>query len=371
MTDSMQTNQASNLNQALASGAAPGSTPGSTPGATPGSTPGRRPSSTKIDHLTGVQKAAILLLSLEERYAREVLITLDQGEVLKVSQSLATLGRVTSDIIEAVYYEFAKNLAGRSDIIGSLKTVESLLSKTLPPDQVSEIMASIQTPKDRSLWEKLSNASPEVLSNFLKNEYPQTAALILSKLNRQISASVLSFFADDFALDVIIRMLKIESVPREIVNDIERNLHNEFIANLDRGHEEDNFQVLADIFNHFDRNTSAHLMQLLENHDLNAADRVKSLMFTFEDLLRLDDFGIQTLMRSVQRNNLLVALKGSPDLLERCVRNMSVRAGRILREDIGALRQVRIRQLEEAQRELVIEAKDLLDRGEIDLSPEA
>ena len=165
------------------------------------------------------------------------------------------------------------------------------------------------------------------------------------------------------------RMLRMESVQKEVLDDVERTLRNEFMSNLARTQRRDSHEMMAEIFNNLDRNTENRFMTLLEERNRDSAERIKALMFTFEDLQKLDPQGVQTLLRAVDKDKLGIALKGSSEQLrELFFNNMSERAAKILREDMAAMGPVRLRDVDEAQMEMVNLAKDLATKGEIVIS---
>ncbi|MBT6429755.1 MAG: flagellar motor switch protein FliG, partial [Rhodospirillaceae bacterium] len=246
---------------------------------------------------------------------------------------------------------------------------ERLLRDILPDDRVDNILEEIRGPAGRTMWDKLSNVNEMVLANYLRNEYPQTVAVVLSKIRSEHAARVLSSLPEDFALEVVMRMLRMESVQKDILDKVERTLRVEFMNNLARTNRRDSHELMADIFNNLDRNAEGRFMASLEERNRDAAEKIKALMFTFEDLLRLDPGGVQTLIRGVENNRLALALKGSSDAIrDLFFSNMSERAAKILREDMDAMGPVRLRDVDESQSEIVATAKDLADRGEIMLA---
>jgi flagellar motor switch protein FliG len=219
------------------------------------------------------------------------------------------------------------------------------------------------------MWDKLGNVNEEVLANYLKNEYPQTVAVVLSKIRSDHSARVLQLLPDDYAMEVIMRMLRMEVVRKEVLDGIEKTLRSEFMSNLARTNRRDAHEVMAEIFNNLDRAAETKFLNALEERNRDAAERIKALMFTFEDLARLDPSGVQTLIRRVEKDRLAVALKGaSESLRDLFFSNMSERAAKILREDMAAMGPVRLKDVDEAQMYMVQIAKDLSTQGEIVLA---
>jgi flagellar motor switch protein FliG len=219
------------------------------------------------------------------------------------------------------------------------------------------------------MWEKLSNVQEQVLANYLKNEYPQTVAVVISKIKPEHAARVLAILPEELALDVVSRMLRMEAVQKDVIERLESTLRTEFMSNLSQTRRRDAHEVMAEIFNNFDRQTETRFITALEEHNREAAERIKTLMFTFDDLVKLDAGSAQTLMRHVDKDKLGVALKGANDTVRQFfLGNMSTRAAKMLVDDMQALGPVRLRDVDEAQALLVNLAKDLAAKGEIMIS---
>ena len=236
----------------------------------------------------------------------------------------------------------------------------------LPPERVTHIMEEIRGPAGRNMWEKLSNVQEAVLANYLKNEYPQTVAVVLSKIRSDHAARVLSILPEEFALEVVKRMLSMEAVQKEILEKVEQTLRIEFMSNLAQTTRRDSHELMAEIFNSFDRQTETRFLAALEEENRDSAERIKTLMFTFEDLRQLDNASIQTLLRAVEKDKLAIALKGASDgLREFFFSNLSSRAAKMLQEDMEVMGPVRLRDVDDAQSHMINLAKDLAARGEI------
>ncbi len=319
--------------------------------------------------LNGTEKAAILLLSLGEDHVTRMFELMDDDEIRELSSTMASLGTVSATLVERLFMEFAEKISSTGSLVGTYDSTERLLGRVLGGDRVGQIMEEIRGPAGRTMWDKLANVNELVLANYLKNEYPQTVAVVLSKIKPDNAARVLACLPESFAMEVIMRMLRMEAVQKEVIDDVERTLRNEFMSNLARSQGRDAHEVMAEIFNNLDRSTEDRFISMLEDRNRDAADRIKQLMFTFEDLAKVDSAGIQTLLRSVDKDKLGIALKGSSEIVrELFFNNMSERAAKILREDMNAMGPVRLRDVEEAQVEMVLVAKDLASRGEINIA---
>ena len=320
-------------------------------------------------NLTGPQKAATLMLALGDEQATKIFGHLHEDEIRDLSQAMAALGTITATQVEEVTREFAAALGQTGHLVGSFEVTERLLLKTLPKDRVAQIMEEIRGPAGRTMWDKLGNVSEAVLANYLKNEYPQTVAVVLSKVKPDHAARVLALLPEGFAMEVVMRMLRMESVQKEALEGLEKTLRSEFMSNLARGSRRDAHEVMAEIFNNLDRAAEARILAALEERNRESAEKIRALMFTFDDLQRLDAAGIQVLLRAVPKDKLVLALKGaSGPLRDLFFRNLSERASKLLKDDLAALGPVRLRDVDEAQATIVAQAKDLAAQGQIQLA---
>ncbi|MFY8142046.1 MAG: flagellar motor switch protein FliG [Caulobacter sp.] len=318
--------------------------------------------------LSGPEKAAVVLLALGEDHTA-IWEALDEEEIKEVSQAMASLGNVSSSAVEELLVEFVSGMSSSGAIMGSFEQTQRLLQSFLPPDKVDSLMEEIRGPAGRTMWDKLGNVNEAVLANYLKNEYPQTVAVVLSKIKGDHASRVLAALPEDFALECVQRMLRMEPVQREILDKIEQTLRTEFMSNLARTSKRDSHEMMAEIFNNFDRQTESRFIAALEERNRESAERIRALMFVFEDLGKLDPGGVQTLLRAVEKDQLALALKGSSDALrEMFFSNMSERASKIMREDMESMGPVRLKDVDAAQMAMVQVAKDLAAKGDIMLA---
>jgi flagellar motor switch protein FliG len=315
--------------------------------------------------LGGPEKAAVILLALGDEQ-RKLWEQMDDEEIRVVSQAMVRLGNVTAAAVEKLILEFVGSMSSTGSIVGSVEQTHRLLTSFLPGEKVEQIMEELRGPAGRTMWDKLANVNETVLANYLKNEYPQTVAVVLSKVKPDHAARVLAALPEDFALEVVMRMLRMEPVQREIIEKIEETLRIEFMSNLARTSKQDSHELMADIFNNFDRQTENRFLATLEERNRDSAEKIRSLMFVFEDLGKLDPQGVQTLLRQVPTDQLGRALKGASDTLrDLFFSNMSERAAKIMREDMAALGPVRLKDVDQSQQTMVNLAKDLAAKGEI------
>jgi flagellar motor switch protein FliG len=329
---------------------------------------GKNKAISDVSKLSGPEKAAIVMLSLGEEHTH-IWEALDEEEIKEISQAMASLGTVAASVVEELLVEFVSGMSGSGAIMGSFEQTQKLLSSFMPPEKVESLMEEIRGPAGRTMWDKLGNVNEAVLANYLKNEYPQTVAVVLSKIKPDHASRVLTCLPEDFALECVQRMLRMEPVQREILDKIEQTLRVEFMSNLARTSKRDSHELMADIFNNFDRQTESRFIAALEERNRESSERIRALMFVFEDLSKLDPGGVQTLLRAVEKDQLGLALKGASDALrEMFFSNMSERAAKIMREDMEGMGPVRLRDVDQSQMAMVQVAKDLAAKGEIMLA---
>jgi flagellar motor switch protein FliG len=315
--------------------------------------------------LAGPERAAVILLALGEEQ-HSLWEMMDEEEIREISQAMSNLGNVSAKAVEKLIVDFASQISQGGSLMGSFEATQRLLTSFLPGEKVDGIMEELRGPAGRTMWDKLGNVSEVVLANYLKNEYPQTVAVVLSKIKGEHASRVLGALPEDFALEVVMRMLRMEPVQREILDKIEETLRTEFMSNLARTSKRDSHEMMADIFNNFDRQTENRFLAALEERNRDSAEKIRALMFVFEDLSKLDPGGIQTLLRAVDKSQLGLALKGaSESLRDLFFSNMSERAAKILKDDMAAMGPVRLKDVDQAQTAMVATAKDLAAKGEI------
>ena len=305
------------------------------------------------------------MLALKEEHVVKLFSKMDEEEIKEVSIAMANLGKMDSELVESVFGEFVNRLSATNTLVGTYEGTEKILRQALG-DKADSVMEELRGPAGRTLWDKLANVNEVTLAAYLKNEYPQTIAVVLSKVKPDHAARVLSALPEETAIEAINRMLNMEGVRKEVLHAVEMTLRSEFMSNLARTSRRDSHESMAEIFNNFDRATETKFMGALEEMNRDAAERIKALMFTFNDLLKIDPSGIQTLLRVIDKTKMGIALKGAPDQVrDLFFSNMSERAGKIMREDMEQMGPVRLREVDEAQAEIVRTAKDLAVKGEI------
>jgi flagellar motor switch protein FliG len=323
----------------------------------------------QLGQLNGAQKVAILLLSVADDVAAKIFALMSEEEVREVSHAMSGLGVISPNMVESVIQEFSDDVVGNSIFLGNLFTTEKLLNKVMDRDRVRSLMEELKGPQGRNTWEKLANVNEDLLALYLRGEHPQTAALVLSKLSPEHAAKVVSILPEKFAFETIMRMLNMGSVKKEVIERVEKILRAEFISSVGKTMKRDSCEMIAEIFYNLDRTSETKYMNMLEKSVPDEAQKIKDLMFTFEDLVRLDSRGVQTLLTFIDKSQLSVALKGaSEEVKDVFFKNMSQRAARIIMEEVEALGPVRVRDVDEAQSIIVKMVKELVEKGEIDIA---
>src|SRR3954453_12469644 len=216
------------------------------------------------NQISGGQKVAILMLALGQTQSAKLLSMMHEDEIREVSTAMSLLGTVRANVVEQLCTEFAEGIGLQGNVMGSFEATEHLLQQALPKDRAQQIMDEIRGPAGRTMWDKLGNVNEAVLANYLKNEYPQTVAVVLSKIKSENAARVLPCLPEDFALECVTLMLRMEPVQRQFLDKIEQTLRSEFMSNLSRTSKRDSHEMMADIFNAFDRQTETRFITALE-----------------------------------------------------------------------------------------------------------
>lgn len=320
--------------------------------------------------VTGPQKAAIVMMAVGDDVCARLFELMHEDEIREISSAMAQLGGVAADVVERVCVEFVDGMGQAGRLTGSFESTERLLAKALPKDRASQIMEEIRGPAGRTMWDKLGNVHEAMLANYLKNEYPQTVAVVLSKIRADHAARVLARLPEGFAVEVVMRMLRMDSVQRDVLEGVERTLRAEFMSNIARGARRDAHEAMAEIFNSLDRTAEERFLAALQDRSSDSAERIKSLMFTFDDLQRLTPQAMQLVIRTAEKDKLPVALKGASEPLRTMfVKNLSERASKMLLDEMEQLGPVRLRDVDEAQASIVLVAKELAASGQIEINP--
>ena len=314
----------------------------------------------------GVERAAIILLSLNDDVAAEVLKVFDPEEVTQLSIAMVKLKALSLSSIDSVIDLFLESMKSQAFVTGGLEQAERLLLKVFSQDQVNSILAEVSNVTGDDIWRKLANVDRGLLVAYLKGEHPQTTALILSQLGPELGARLLRSFERSVASDVIDRMLRLQPVQSEGLNRVEEALRVEFLDANTKRRRQDRHSRMAEIFNNFDSRTEAELMEGLGRANPEAAEKVQHLMFTLKDLLRMDAASIQTIIQTADRDILSRALRMADEPIKLLFfANMSARAVKRLEDDWGGTPTPSRADTENSHVALLKSVKELLAKGEI------
>lgn len=321
--------------------------------------------------MDAIRKAAILLLSLEKPLAAEVLSQLSREQVERLTLEIAKVDDVTRDQQNQVLDEFQSQFGELVPIErGGLNFANELLEQSLGKDHAGQILETVKQSMNSVPFGFLHKAGTDNLLTFITEEHPQTIALIMSHLPSQMAAELLSGLPSNKQLEVIRRVANMEQTSPEVIADVERTLQGRMTSTFNQQLEKrGGVPMVAQILNVTDRMTNKGILESLEQHDAELADEIRRLMFVFDDLLKLDDKSIQTLLKEVDNSQWAVALKGaSDDIRQKIFANLSQRAAEMLKEEMEFLGPVRLSDVEAMQQQIVDTVRRLEDSGEIVVS---
>lgn len=316
----------------------------------------------------GRTKAAVLLASLEPAVAGRVLSKMRDEEIEALTMNLSSLGSVDPELRQNIVSEFHQmHLANRYVTQGGVEYARSLLESALGPERALEILTRLQSTLQEVPFEFLKRADPAQIVTFVRDEHPQTISLILAHLDPQVSSIVLSALPPESRADVVLRIATMDRSTPEVVREVERVLERKMEAVFSQGFTfAGGVKEVAEILNRIERTTEKTIMADLEARDPELADEIARLMFTFDDLVSVDDGGIQKALRSIEQKDLALALKTANDeVTEKILKNMSERARDMIKEEMEYMGPVRLRNVEEAQQKIVAVIRQLEEAGEI------
>ncbi len=322
------------------------------------------------------EKAAILLLSLNEEQAAEVMKNLRSSEVRRISKYMSRITSISSKDVQVVAKEFC-DLAKEKGGIQSVKedVAKNIVMRALGPEQAGSIISALDDEKEKfnenPIFEKLRDIDPKLLTDFTKMEHPQTIALILAHLRPEQAAEIMDSLGPEMQIEIVRRMSSLKSVPMELIEDVAQTLEDEIITGASNEKEVGGVKLMADILNRMNRTTESAIISSLDSSDPELAAEIRGLMFTFDDILKLDDRSMQELLREVASEDLSKALKViDTEGRERVFKNMSKRGADMLKEDIDMMPPIRLSDVEKSQRTILDVCKRLEAEGRIQLSRE-
>lgn len=318
--------------------------------------------------MNGADKAAILLLYLGPETSSQVFGHLDDDEIKKIGQSMATLGHVSSSTIAEVVLEFTRLTDPEVGIFSQGEEfVKKILEQALGPEKAEAILLELYTSSRGDLADLLGNIDAKTIANFLSQEHPQTVAVILAKLRPKQTGEIIGLLPQEMQAEVVMRIADVEQVSPEILADIDDVIRREFtsLGGVQR-FKVGGVEKVVEMFTHLDRSREKQILDRLDELNPPLAEVIRKHLFTFEDIFNLDDRGIQAIMREVSNDTLTLALKTcAEELKEKIFRNISSRAAEMIKEDLEVMGPVRLSDVEKAQTDIVKVASRLEEEGKI------
>ncbi|MFU2508145.1 MAG: flagellar motor switch protein FliG [Pseudoalteromonas prydzensis] len=326
------------------------------------------PAAFDVDKLDGVDKAAILLLSLSEEDAAQILKHLEPKQVQKVGMAMAAIDDLSQAKISAVHNLFIEQIQSFSTIgFQSEDFIKKALTAALGEDKAASLIDQIVMGSGAKGLDSLKWMDSKQVANIIRNEHPQIQTIVLSYLEPEQSAEILAQFPEKVRLDLTMRIANLEEVQPAALQELNEIMEKQFAGQAGaQAAKMGGLKAAADIMNYLDTNIEGQLMDSIREHDEEMSQQIQDLMFVFENLMDVDDRGIQAILREVQQDVLMKAIKGTDDALkEKILSNMSKRAAELLADDLEAMAPVRISEVEAAQKEILSTARRLADSGEI------
>ena len=323
------------------------------------------------EDITGVQKAAILLIALGPEKSANVFKHLNEDEIETLTLEIANTRSVPAETKEAVLDEFYEVCLAQQYISeGGINYAKELLEKSIGSEKAQDVIGRLTASLQVRPFEFVRKTDPSQLLNFIQDEHPQTIALILSYLPSGQAAAVVSALAPDKQADVAKRIAQMDRTSPDVIKEVERVLERKLASLVNQDYTiVGGVDAIVDILNTVDRGTEKHIMEHLEIDEPELADEIRKKMFVFEDILSLDDRSVQRVLREVDNNELAVALKGSNEEVQNLIfKNLSKRLAAMIKEDMEFMGPVRMKDVEEAQQKIVNIIRKLEDAQEIIIS---
>ena len=321
--------------------------------------------------LTGAEQAAVLLMSLGESAAAEIMRHMGPKEVQKVGEAMASIGNVTRDQVNSVVADFADTLGTHTALgTGNEEYLRNVLKNALGEDKAGQLIDRILIGRSSKGLEALKWMEPRAIAEIVRLEHPQIIAIVLSYLDSDQAAEVLSLLPENMRADVLMRIASLDGIQPSALQELDEILEKQFegTASSIRSSSVGGTKTAANILNFMDSAIEARIMERVKESDSEMGQAIEDLMFVFDNLIDLDDRSIQALLREVSSDSLITALKGADDALkEKIFKNMSKRAAELLRDDLDARGPVRLSDVEAAQKEILSIARRMAEAGDISL----
>lgn len=319
------------------------------------------------NRLSGPKKAAMALLAMGEEASTLILKKLSTEEIKELCMILSNIEGVRKQTSDDLLEEFTSlfKVEGGVNVDGN-QFIRSLLPYVMHSDLASEVLSKIDEEKQKTPFKHLRDVDPKLLAGFIKGEHPQTIAIIITHLGHDKASQVLAFLPEQLQFEIVTRIASLEAVPPDLIMEVDEVLEKELTSLGTRGQQIGGVSVVAEILNHCDRRTGDSILQFLDETDSEMAEKVRKLMFVFEDLLHVNDAGIRELLKEVRNEELTLALKtASEDLKAKIFKNLSQRASQMLQEDMSMMGPARLSEVEAAQQAILIVARRLEKEGKL------
>lgn len=320
-----------------------------------------------LSKLSGVEKAAIFLLAIGEVEAAKIFKKMNDEEIKMVASAMADLKQVSPETLDAIAEEFVGRIEGGSrGAVRGDAFFKSVIGASLDKGKAERLLLELEEERKETPFEWSSEVDPLVLREHISGEHPQTIAMILAHLPSDIAGSVLSGLPDDKKGDIAIRIAQLGQVPKEIIREVDNTLRNEIKRMGSGGEDVGGVQALVDILNNLDRASEEIILETIEEEHTDMATEIRGMMFVFEDLIRVDDRGMREILKKVENQQLVLAMKtASEEMRQKIFSNLSARAAEMLKEDLEVMGPVRLTEVEEAQQAVIRAAKELEADGTI------
>jgi flagellar motor switch protein FliG len=329
----------------------------------------------ETDRITGPQKAAMFLFAIGEELASQIVRKLDEEEIKMLGGSMVKVSSITPKMLDTIFTEFNELTSSANGPIavgpsGGSQFIKNVLAKAVEAGKAKTLLAEMEEDSRWNLFQQIKRLDPKILANFIKNEHPQTISIILAHLDTAQTAAILEEFPAALQTEVIYRIAELENVPPGILEEVDQVLQEgiSMLQNVE-GRKIGGIRSVAEILNQMDSSTESAILKGIEEQKQGLADDIRKLMFLFEDLFQVDDRGIMAILKEVTNEVLQMALKtASEELKEKIFKNMSERAGQMLKEDLEVMGPVRLKDVEGAQQNIIKAAKKLESEGKIVLA---
>lgn len=318
--------------------------------------------------ISRVESAAILLMSLGEADAAQILKHMGPKEVQRVGMAMTQMSDVTKEEVEHVVSEFFEAVGGQTGLgVGSDDYIRTMLTQALGDEKASSLIDRILIGGNTTGLDTLKWMEPRAVADVIRYEHPQIQAIVVSYLDPDQAAEILSSLDDKVRLDVMMRVASLESIQPQALQELNNILEKQFSGGAgSQASRIGGIKRAADIMNYMDRSVEGTLMDSLKDQDPDMGAEIEDLMFVFDNIADIDDRGIQSLLREVSSDVLVTALKGGEEQVkDKIFRNMSKRAGELLKDDLEAKGPVRVSEVESAQKEIISVARRMAEQGEI------